>query len=114
LTFYIEQSNKIKNFAIVDAAMNDLIRPSLYDAHHKLIPLYEDLEDENEVEQKTWDVVGPICETGDFLAKNRTLNLQEGDTLGSTDSRPPNPYNKTVNYNNILCTVKMHNSLSFT
>ena len=67
--------------------MNDLIRPSLYDAHHQLVPVYEDLDDD-EAEQKTWDIVGPICETGDFLAKNRALNLQEGDTLGNnlTDS----------------------------
>ena len=62
--------------------MNDLIRPSLYDAHHQLVPVDEDLDDD-EAEQKTWDIVGPICETGDFLAKNRALNLQEGDTLGN-------------------------------
>ena len=87
MAYSFEQSNKIKNFAIVDAAMNDLIRPSLYDAHHQLVPVYEDLDDD-EAEQKTWDIVGPICETGDFLAKNRALNLQEGDTLGNnlTDS----------------------------
>ena len=67
--------------------MNDLIRPSLYDAHHQVAPVYEDLDDD-EAEQKTWDIVGPICETGDFLAKNRAFNLQEGDTLGNdlTDS----------------------------
>ncbi len=82
MLFSVEQSNKIKNFAVVDAAMNDLIRPSLYNAHHQLVHVYEDL-DEDEAEQKSWDIVGPVCETGDFLAKNRILNLQEGDTLGN-------------------------------
>ncbi|MBF7684235.1 diaminopimelate decarboxylase [Acinetobacter sp. B10A] len=66
-----------RNFAIVDAAMNDLIRPSLYQAWMNVQPVTPRLEGET----KTWDVVGAICETGDFLAKDRDLNLQPNDTL---------------------------------
>ncbi|MBF7681971.1 diaminopimelate decarboxylase [Acinetobacter sp. B5B] len=66
-----------RNFAIVDAAMNDLIRPSLYQAWMNVQPVTPRLEGET----KTWDIVGAICETGDFLAKDRDLNLQPNDTL---------------------------------
>lgn len=65
-----------KNFAIVDAAMNDLIRPSLYQAYQGIVPVVE-----NNKETKTYDIVGPICETGDFLGKDRDLNLEQGDLL---------------------------------
>ena len=66
-----------RNFAIVDAAMNDLIRPSLYEAWMdiQLVTPHQDTE------TKAWDVVGAICETGDFLGKDRELALQENDTL---------------------------------
>jgi len=66
-----------KNFLIVDAAMNDLARPALYDAHHEIVNVIENKT------QKThaFDVVGPICETGDFLGKNRSLSAEEGDML---------------------------------
>ncbi|MCK9199777.1 MAG: diaminopimelate decarboxylase [Gallionella sp.] len=57
-----------KNFAIVDAAMNDLMRPALYDAYHEILPLQR----ENHPAQ-TYDVVGPICETGDFIGRAREL-----------------------------------------
>jgi diaminopimelate decarboxylase len=68
-----------KRFLIVDAAMNDLIRPTLYDAHHDIRPVLEERADAPKVPQ---DVVGPICETGDFLAKDRPLPpLGEGDLL---------------------------------
>lgn len=72
--------NAIKNFAIVDAAMNDLIRPTLYQAEMAVIPsvLSNDLVGD---EQKFWDIVGAVCETGDFLAKNRNLALAVGDIL---------------------------------
>lgn len=66
-----------RNFAIIDAAMNDLIRPSLYEA-------WMDIQSVNEstsAEAKEWDVVGAICETGDFLGKARTLAIQENDIL---------------------------------
>jgi diaminopimelate decarboxylase len=66
-----------RNFAIVDAAMNDLLRPSLYSAWHEIIPL---TEQQTEAE-KQYDIVGPICETGDFLGKERQLTLQQGDLL---------------------------------
>ncbi|MBS4052924.1 MAG: diaminopimelate decarboxylase [Methylomonas sp.] len=66
-----------KNFAIVDAAMNDLVRPSLYGAWQAIIPADMD----SEAELLTWDIVGPVCETGDFLGKNRELKLMPGDLL---------------------------------
>lgn len=66
-----------KNFAIIDAAMNDLIRPSFYDAWHAVLPAAP----RSDVEAKTWDLVGPVCETGDWLARDRTLALAEGDLL---------------------------------
>ena len=68
------------DFCIVDAAMNDLIRPALYDAFHKVEKVEETVGLERD-----WNVVGPICETGDFLAKARTLTLQEGDLLAIRD-----------------------------
>ncbi len=66
-----------KNFAIVDAAMNDLIRPALYGAWQQIVPV-KPRQDET---VKNYDIVGPICETGDFLGKNRELALKEGDLL---------------------------------
>ncbi|MGB0733245.1 MAG: diaminopimelate decarboxylase [Pontibacterium sp.] len=66
-----------KNFAIIDAAMNDLIRPSLYSAYQEIIPV----EIREEGEEKVWDLVGPVCETGDFLGKDRALTLEQGDLL---------------------------------
>ncbi|MCU1730674.1 MULTISPECIES: diaminopimelate decarboxylase [unclassified Pseudomonas] len=65
-----------KDFAIVDAAMNDLIRPALYQAWMDVSAVQP-----RQGEPRTYDVVGPICETGDFLAKDRSLNLAEGDLL---------------------------------
>ncbi len=65
-----------KNFAIIDAAMNDNIRPSLYQAWQDIRPLRPRAGD-----TLSWDLVGPVCETGDFLGKDRALNLQAGDYL---------------------------------
>ncbi len=65
-----------KDFAIVDAAMNDLIRPALYQAWMEVSPVQP-----REGEARSYDLVGPICETGDFLAKDRQLVLAEGDLL---------------------------------
>jgi diaminopimelate decarboxylase len=74
---YIKES-KWKDFVIVDAAMNDLIRPSFYDAYHEIIPLRQGRGGQ----VKKVDVVGPICESGDFLAKDRKMALpMEGDLL---------------------------------
>ena len=65
---------EVKNFAVVDAAMNDLIRPALYDAWMDIVPVQQ--ADKSPLQ--TFDIVGPICETSDFLGKNRELNLQPG------------------------------------
>lgn len=66
-----------KSFAVVDAAMNDLIRPALYDAHHDIVPVVPRAP----AESVRWDVVGPVCESADFLARDRMLAIQEGDLL---------------------------------
>ena len=67
-----------KKFAIVDAAMNDLIRPSLYEAHHAILPVHQ----VPHAPENVYDVVGPICESGDFLAQNRTMpSVKAGDLL---------------------------------
>ncbi len=71
------KSNGDKNFAIVDGAMNDLIRPALYSAYQEIVPLTLREEGESQI----YDLVGPVCETGDFLGKDRALNLQPGDLL---------------------------------
>jgi diaminopimelate decarboxylase len=65
-----------KNFAVVDAAMNDLLRPSLYNAYQEIIPV-----EPRGLRAQLFDVVGPICETGDFLGKNRLLSIKEQDLL---------------------------------
>ncbi|PAU86824.1 diaminopimelate decarboxylase [Pseudomonas sp. WN033] len=66
-----------KDFAIIDAAMNDLIRPALYSAWMGIDPV----KPRNDVPARSWDIVGPVCETGDFLGKERELALAEGDLL---------------------------------
>jgi diaminopimelate decarboxylase len=70
-----------KNFAIVDAAMNDLLRPALYQAWQAIIPV---LPREGEVQ--VYDIVGPVCETGDFLGKERELCIEPGDVLAVRSS----------------------------
>ena len=65
------------NFALVDAAMNDLLRPALYQAWMDIKPL----EVNSDVTEKAWNIVGPVCETGDFLGKDRRLALSAGDRL---------------------------------
>jgi len=72
---------KTTNFAIVDAAMNDLLRPSLYDAWHEISPL-----EMRDGAKKVYDIVGPICESGDFLATSRSLAISPGDLLAVHDS----------------------------
>ena len=66
-----------KNFAIVDAAMNDLIRPALYSAWQAIVPVQQQADGKAQL----YDVVGPVCETGDFLGKDRLLAIAEGDLL---------------------------------
>ncbi len=65
-----------RNFAIVDAAMNDLMRPALYDAWHDVLPLRQ-----TSAATRQYDVVGPVCESGDFLARDRQLSVNTGDFL---------------------------------
>ncbi len=65
-----------RNFAVVDGAMNDLMRPALYDAWHDIVPV---MPSANPAE--TWEIVGPVCESGDFLGRNRRLAIHEGDLL---------------------------------
>lgn len=76
--------NEHKNFAIIDAAMNDLIRPALYGAWQDIVPVQ--LSQESGVDKKHYDLVGPICETGDFLGKARELAIKEGDLLAVKSS----------------------------
>ncbi|GIU43797.1 diaminopimelate decarboxylase [Shewanella sairae] len=75
------KENSDKRFALVDGAMNDLIRPSLYSAWQKIIPVIERAGTTH-----NYDVVGPVCETGDFLGKDRQLNVQAGDYLAVRSS----------------------------
>lgn len=70
-----------KNFAVIDAAMNDLIRPALYSAWQEIIPVVP-----RDGETATYDIVGPVCETGDFLGKERDLNIRAGDLLAVRSS----------------------------
>ncbi len=65
-----------KNFAIVDAAMNDMLRPALYDAWLDILPVRRD-----DGAEKVYEIVGPVCESGDFLGHGRSLSLREGDLL---------------------------------
>lgn len=89
-----------KNFVIVDAGMNDLVRPSLYNAYQKIVPVREFTG--KEVDKKTVDVVGPICESGDFLAQERLLPpLNSGDLL-AVMSAGAYGFTMSSNYNSRL------------
>jgi diaminopimelate decarboxylase len=65
-----------KNFCIVDAAMNDLVRPAMYEAWMGIVPCQQRADT-----PLTWDVVGPVCESGDWLGRDRALAVQPGDVL---------------------------------
>ena len=67
-----------KNFAIIDGAMNDILRPALYQAVMNIIPVIKPPADRG---VKTWDIVGPVCESADFLGRQRDLALAQGDLL---------------------------------
>ena len=71
------KANESKNFAIVDCAMNDLLRPALYQGWHEVMPVLKN----SSTPVKPYDIVGPICETSDYLAQNRQLALGQGDLL---------------------------------
>lgn len=73
------KSGEGRDFLILDAAMNDLVRPAMYDAHHDIIPV---VEPASGVEQRPYDIVGPVCETGDTFAKQRMMPpVQAGDLV---------------------------------
>jgi diaminopimelate decarboxylase len=89
---YLKHSEE-KNFAIIDAAMNDLMRPALYGAWQDIVPLQQ-----REGDAQRYDLVGPVCETGDFLGKDRMLNLQAGDFL-AVKSAGAYGFTMSSNYN---------------
>jgi diaminopimelate decarboxylase len=68
-----------KNFCVIDAAMNDLPRPAMYQAFHAIVPLRQHADDNTQVQ--IYDVVGPICESGDWIGRDRALSVQSGDQL---------------------------------
>lgn len=85
--------NSHKNFAIIDAAMNDLMRPALYSAWMDIVPVQP-----REGATQNYDLVGPVCETGDFLGKDRALNIQAGDLL-AVRSAGAYGFSMSSNYN---------------
>jgi diaminopimelate decarboxylase len=87
------KENENRNFVIVDAAMNDLLRPSLYGAWQDIVPVIPRQEPERE-----YDVVGPVCETGDFLGKQRPLAVAQGDLL-AVRSAGAYGFSMSSNYN---------------
>jgi diaminopimelate decarboxylase len=76
------KSNGDKNFAIIDGGMNDLIRPALYSAFQRIV----EVQPRTNTDKKVYDVVGPVCETGDFLGKDRELAILPGDLLAVKSS----------------------------
>lgn len=85
-----------KNFAIVDAGMNDLIRPALYDAYHEILSLQR-----REGATILYDIVGPVCESSDYLGRKRQLNIQAGDVL-AIETVGAYGFSMTSNYNSRL------------
>ena len=76
------KTNGGKKFVIVDAAMNDLIRPSLYQAEHQIVPIAA-----SDAQAEAVDIVGPICESGDFFARGRELpHVEQGELLAILDT----------------------------
>ena len=90
------KDGEAKRFLIVDAAMNDLIRPSLYDAYHDIRPVYEKV---TQGEKKIVDVVGPVCESGDFLAKDRVMPAMGAGDLMAVMSAGAYGFVMSSNYN---------------
>lgn len=87
------KENEGKHFAVVDAAMNDLLRPSLYGAWQEIVPVVP-----RRLQAREYDVVGPVCETGDFLGKQRTLAVAQGDLL-AVRSAGAYGFSMSSNYN---------------
>jgi diaminopimelate decarboxylase len=79
------KTNDGKRFVVVDAAMNDLLRPALYGAHHEIVPVRQ--REDASVKFEAVDVVGPVCESGDFFARDRELpRVEEGELLAILDA----------------------------
>jgi diaminopimelate decarboxylase len=89
------KEGETKRFVIVDAAMNDLLRPSLYEAHHDILPVMKNAS----AQVNTVDVVGPICESGDFLAKDRKLSQPQPGDLLAVMSAGAYGFTMSSNYN---------------
>ena len=105
---YLKQ-NDLKSFAIVDGAMNDLIRPSLYDSFHQAVLIDDNSMGINDI----WDIVGPVCESSDFLAKNRNLTLEKGDyiaimTAGAYGFVLSSNYNSRPRVPEVMVSGKQH------
>ncbi len=90
---YLKDSGA-KHFAVVDAAMNDLMRPALYQAWHDIAPVYL----RTDIESETYNVVGPVCESGDVLGAERTLRIAAGDLL-AVHSAGAYGFSMSSNYN---------------
>lgn len=88
------KSNTFKNFAIVDAGMNDLLRPSLYQAYHSI----QNVDSQSKTAAQSYDVVGPVCESADVLGFDRELSLKQGDVLAIM-SAGAYSYSMANNYN---------------
>lgn len=95
---YLKQAPE-KNFIIVDAAMNDLIRPSLYGAHHSVWKVSQNSKDESRGKRVVADLVGPICESGDFLARARDMDAVESGDLLALMSAGAYGFSMSSNYN---------------
>lgn len=100
-TVIFRKRNAAKDFVIVDAAMNDLLRPALYSAHHEIMPLEEPDEGDAPAEGATMtaDVVGPVCETADFLARDRSLPVIEEGELAALLTAGAYGFVLSSNYN---------------
>jgi diaminopimelate decarboxylase len=88
------KENRLKKFVVVDAGMNDLLRPSLYSAYHQIVPLKLQTYEHERV-----DVVGPVCETGDFLARDRLINKSKRDDALAVLTAGAYGFSLTSNYN---------------
>jgi diaminopimelate decarboxylase len=89
---YLKRAEQ-KNFAVVDAAMNDLMRPALYRAYHNIVAVTP-----RHGEAENWEIVGPVCETGDVLGNDRKLALEQGDLL-AVQSAGAYGFTMSSNYN---------------
>ena len=89
------KESESKRFVIVDAAMNDLLRPSLYDAHHEIRPVHQ----VSGMKTQIVDVVGPVCESGDFLAKDRLMPVTQSGDLLAVMSAGAYGFTMASNYN---------------